>query len=62
MEVMQPSDRDLEAVSDVFEFESNCSGPSSVKNKSATTMLKASLGLAQHLILPSESPRKESSL
>ena len=33
----QPSDRDLEDVSDVIQFESNCSGPSSVKNDSVAT-------------------------
>ena len=33
----QHSDLDLEALSDVIEFQCNCSGPSSVKNDSVTT-------------------------
>ena len=37
MEATQPSDLDLEAVSDVIEFEADCFGPSSVKNDSVTT-------------------------
>ena len=37
MEATQPIDLDLEAVSDVIEFEANCFGPSSVKNDGATT-------------------------
>ena len=65
MKGTQPSGLDLETVSDVIEFESNCSGPSSVENYSVTTT-ESSLSLATNLLrhlkspMPSESPRKSS--
>ena len=63
MEGTQPSDLDLEDVSDDIEFWSNCSGPSSVKNNSVTTTessLSSITNLLQRLKspTPSKSPRK----
>ena len=49
MEGTQPNDLDLEAISDVIEFHSNCSRPSSVKNDSVTTT-ESSLSSATNLL------------